>query len=212
MRVEIRVPAGLRAPLMTVPTYPDLPMEEVYVRDDKTDIPGVMLRKVGAGRVAYFPWDIDRTFWEVMSPDHGLVLANAVRWAANEDQPLRVEGPGLLDVALWKQQSSVTAHLVNLSNPMMMKGPFREVLPVGSQKVRLKLPEGAKARAVRFLVSEARAQWRQTGGWIETATPPIALHEVVAVDLEDWGSRLGRGRSDRLPPLPAAGRGTSSSA
>jgi hypothetical protein len=183
MRVELRVPAGLRAPLMTVPTYPDLPMEEVYVRDTKTDVPGVMLRDAGAGRVVYFPWDIDRTFWEVLDPDHGLVLANAVRWAANEEQPLRVEGPGLLDVALWEQKSSITAHLVNLSNPMMMKGLVREVLPVGPQRVRLRLPDGAKARAVRFLVSEARAQWRQTGAWIETTTPPIGLHEVVAVDL-----------------------------
>ena len=183
MRVEIRTTPGLRAPLMTVPTYPDLPMEEVYLRETKTDIPGVMVRSAGAGRVVYFPWDIDRTFWEVMNQDHGIVLANAVRWAANEEQPLSVQGPGVLDVALWKQQSSITAHLVNLSNPMMMKGPFREFLPVGPQKVRVKLPDGTKAREVKFLVSEAKAQWRQSGAWIEVSTPPISLHEVVAIDL-----------------------------
>lgn len=183
MRVEIRTAPGLRAPLMTVPTYPDLPMEEVYQRETKTDIPGVMVRPAGAGRVVYFPWDIDRTFWEVMSQDHGMLLANAVRWAANEEQPLRVQGPGVLDVSVWKQESSITAHLVNFSNPMMMKGPFREILPVGPQKVRVKLPDGAKAREVKFLVSGAKAQWRQSGAWIETTTPPIELHEVVAIDL-----------------------------
>lgn len=182
-RVEIRTPAGLRAPLMTVPTYPDLPMEEVYVRDTKTDIPGVMVRSAGSGRVVYFPWDIDRTFWEIMCPEHGVVLANAIRWAAQEEQPLQVQGQGILDVALWKQPSSVTAHLVNLTNPMMMKGPLREILTIGPQKVRVKLPEGAKARSVRFLVSEAKAQWRQNGTWVETTTPPIGLHEVVAIDL-----------------------------
>jgi len=182
-RVEIRTPPGLRAPLMTIASYPDLPMEEVYQRSTTTDIPGVIVRTVGAGRIAYFPWDIDRTFWEVMSPDHGIVLANAVRWAANEEQPLQVKGPGILDVALWKQQSSVTAHLVNLSNPMMLRGPFREILPIGPQKVRLKLPDEAKARDVRYLVAEVKAQWRQIGPWIEAATPPIGLHEVVAVDL-----------------------------
>ena len=182
-RVEIRTAPGLRAPLMTVPTYPDLPMEEVYVRDTHTDIPGVLVRQMGAGRVVYFPWDIDRTFWEVMSPDHGRLLANAVRWAADEEQPLDVTGPGIVDVSLWSQRSSVTAHLVNLSNPMMLRGPFREVLPVGPQKVRLKLPGNAQAREVHFLVSQAKAQWRQAGAWIETTTPPIGLHEVVAVDL-----------------------------
>jgi hypothetical protein len=182
-RVEIRTAPGLRAPLMTVPTYPDLPMEEVYVRDTATTIPGVMIHSSGSGRVVYFPWDIDRTFWEIMCPEHGIVLANAVRWAASEEQPLRVDGPGVLDVALWKQQSSVTVHLVNLTNPMMMKGPLREILPIGPQKVRVKLPDGAHARSVRFLVGEAKPQWRQNGAWIETTTPPIGLHEVVAIDL-----------------------------
>jgi hypothetical protein len=183
MRVEIRVPAGLRAPLMTVPTYPDLPMEEVYERESKTDIPGVMVRSVGSGRVVYFPWDIDRTFWELMNQDQGIVLANAVRWAANEEQPLRVQGPGVVDVALWKQPSSITAHIVNFTNPMMMRGPFREILQIGPQKVRVRLPEGARARDVKFLVSPAKPKWRQSGEWIETTTPPIDLHEVVAIDL-----------------------------
>lgn len=182
-RVEIRTAPGLRAPLMTVPTYPDLPMEEVYERDTRTTIPAVLLHSVGAGRVVYFPWDIDRTFWEVMDPDHGRVLANAVRWAANEEQPLQVQGPGVLDVSLWQQQNSLTAHLVNLSNPMMAKGPFREILPIAPQKVRVSLPEGTRAKTVRFLVSEAKAQWRQTGEWVETTTPAIGLHEVVAIDL-----------------------------
>jgi hypothetical protein len=143
----------------------------------------VIARAAGAGRVVYFPWDIDRTFWEVMSYDHGRVLANAVRWVANEEQPLVVKGPGLLDVALWQQQSSVTAHLVNLSNPMAMSGSFREILSVGPQKVRLKLPGGAQARDVHMLVSEGQASWIQRGAWVEVSTPPIDLHEVVAVDV-----------------------------
>ncbi|HUA85903.1 MAG TPA: ThuA domain-containing protein [Bryobacteraceae bacterium] len=182
-RVEITTPAGLREPLMTVPTYPDLPMEEVYVRDTTTNIPGVLVRPAGAGRVVYFPWDIDRTLWEVLNQDHAILLANAVRWAANEEQPLSVKGPGVIDVSLWRQESSITAHLVNLSNPMMMRGAFREILPVGPQQVRIKMPEAAKARALRFLVSEATPKWRQSGGWVETITPPIALHEVIAIDI-----------------------------
>ena len=58
-------------PLTRVPSYPDLPMEDVYPREAKTDIAEVYLREVGKGRVAYFPGDIDRTFWEVLDPDHG---------------------------------------------------------------------------------------------------------------------------------------------
>ena len=56
-------------------------MEQVYPRVPKTDMPGVFAREDGRGRVVYFPLDMDRTFWEVLSPDHGLLLRNAVDWA-----------------------------------------------------------------------------------------------------------------------------------
>ena len=50
----------------------------------------------------------------------------------------------------------MTVHLVNLTNPMMMKGPFRELIPVGEQQVVVRLPAGAKATKVHLLVAGAR--------------------------------------------------------
>jgi hypothetical protein len=67
-------------------------MEMVYPRTERTSAPQVFLREIGRGRVVYFPWDIDRVFWEVMSVDHGRLLANAVEWAANEERPVTVTG------------------------------------------------------------------------------------------------------------------------
>jgi hypothetical protein len=55
-------------------------MEKVYPRVAKTDISCLYLRKP-AGRVAYFPFDIDRTFWEVLSADHLKVMRNTLLWA-----------------------------------------------------------------------------------------------------------------------------------
>ena len=65
-------------PLTLIPSYPDLPMEKVYPARAEDRHPGGLLREVGAGRVVYFPWDIDRTFWEVLAVDHGMLLRNAV--------------------------------------------------------------------------------------------------------------------------------------
>ncbi len=170
-------------PLTLVPSYPDLPMEEVYPRQPRTDIPGVFLSENGRSRVVYFPWDIDRTFWEVLCVDHGKLLRNAVDWAGNEEKPATVSGHGVLDVTVWSQKDSLTVHMVNLTNPMMMKGPFREIIPVGEQRVRVRLPEGKKPAKVRFLVSGNVPSVRINSGYLETAVPSIALHEVLAIDL-----------------------------
>ncbi|MGE5646196.1 MAG: alpha-amylase family protein [Acidobacteriota bacterium] len=170
-------------PLTLIPSYPDLPMEEVYPRVPETDIPEVYLKEIGSARVVYFPWDIDRTFWEVLSPDHGKLLRNAVDWAANEPRPVVVTGPGTLDVTVWRQKDSMTVHLVNLTNPMMMKGPLREFIPIPSQKVTVKLPAGRKAKKVRLLAGGQTPRVEEANGTLTLTVASIRDHEVIAIDL-----------------------------
>ena len=182
-RVIVKPPMpGAYSPLTVVPTYPDLPMEEVFPRPAKTTEAGVFLRQVGRGRVVFFPWDVDRTFWNVLDVDHGKLIRNAVLWATNEHPPASVIGPGILDLAVWTQARSMTVHLVNLTNPMMMKGPVREIVPIPGQQVRILLPKERRVAAVRLLVSKTKPQYKQVNGAIELQTPPISLHEVIAID------------------------------
>jgi hypothetical protein len=94
-RIAVRSSQPFPSPLTLIPSYPDLPMEDVYPRVPHTDTRELYLRTVGNSRIVYIPWDIDRTFWDVMCIDHGRLLRNAIRWAANEPQPVEVEGPGL---------------------------------------------------------------------------------------------------------------------
>ncbi len=50
----------------------------------------------------------------------------------------------MLDVTVWKQKNSMTVHMVNLTNPMMMRPSFREMIPSPPQQLRLRLPEGKR--------------------------------------------------------------------
>lgn len=170
-------------PLTLIPSYPDLPMEEVFPRIPRTREPGVLAREVGRGRVVYFPSDIDRTFWEILNVDHLKLLRNAVHWATDEPAAVEVKGPGVLDLAVWTQRDSMTVHLVNLTNPMMMKGPVREIIPVPAQQVRITMPKGKRAGAVKLLVAGRPATFRHDGDAIELEVPSVGLHEVVAIDL-----------------------------
>jgi len=129
------------------------------------------------------PWDIDRVFWEVLCVDHGKLLGNAVDWAAGEERPVTVTGPGVLDVTLWRQKESMTVHLVNLTNPMMMKGPFRELIPIGPQRVRVRLPADAKPKRVHLLSAGTAPAFDVAGEWLSVTVPSILDHEVVAVDV-----------------------------
>jgi hypothetical protein len=169
-------------PLTRVPSYPDLPMEDVFPREPMTNISELFLRETAGGRVAYFPGDICRSFWEVLDADHGRLIANTVRWALDEPDVVSVNGHGVIDVNLWDQENSLTVHLVNLTNPMMMKGPIRELLPLGPQKVTMRLPASrGKPKEVRLLVSGAKVEPEIADGAARLTVPKILDHEVVAV-------------------------------
>jgi hypothetical protein len=157
-------------------------MEDVYARQAETDIRQVYLREVGKGRVAYIPGDLDRTFWQILSTDHSKLLRNTIRWALNEKPIITVEGPGIVDVAVWRQDRSMTVHLVNLTNPMMMKGPFKELIPVSAQ-VGVKIPENKRVTGVSLLMSGARPKFENKAGMITLDVPKILDHEIVALDL-----------------------------
>jgi hypothetical protein len=182
-RLQVTPTAQFPSPVTLIPTYPDLPMEDVYPRVAHTDTRELYLREMGKSRVAYIPWDINRTFWEVMSVDHGRLFRNVVTWALNEPPPVEVSGPGLIDVTAWRQRNSMTVHLVNLTNPMMMKRPLREVIPIGPLTVRVRLPEGARAGKVQLLTAGTSPRVDAAAGTLTVTVPSVEVHEVVAIDL-----------------------------
>jgi hypothetical protein len=182
-RLDVKSNLDFPSPVTLIPTYPDLPMEHVYPREPETDIRELYLRELGKSRIAYVPWDIDRTFWEILNVDHGMLLRNIISWATNEKPPVQVTGPGILDVTVWRQKKSMTVHLVNLSNPMMMKGPFREFIPIGEQKLQIKIPPNTKVKKIHLLVSDKSTGYEIRDDIVSLAVPSILDHEVVALDL-----------------------------
>jgi hypothetical protein len=174
---------ALPSPLTRIPAITNLPMEKTYWQVKHTDVPGVYLRQIGAGRVVYFPWDIDRLYWEVMAEDHGALLRNALEWAANEAPPVEVKGLGMFDVTVWRQKGSMTVHLVNLTNPMAMRPNARQLIPSPPQQVAVRLPQPAKAVRVQLLAAAREVPVQQAGGTVRLTVPSVLDHEVIAIDL-----------------------------
>jgi hypothetical protein len=127
------------------------------------------------------PADLDRRFARENQPDHGDLLANIVRWAAKDDMPLKVEGPGLIDVHLYRQESRLVLHLVNLTSAGTWRSPVHELVPVGPLKVAVRLPTGVGGGRVRSIVYNDTLDPRVDDGWVRFEIAPIADHEVVVI-------------------------------
>src|SRR5690242_4850187 len=67
----LKVAAGTTVPLTFIPPFPIYPPETSWMRQPKTDIPGLVLNTSNRARVAYLAGDIDRRFALDNLPDHG---------------------------------------------------------------------------------------------------------------------------------------------
>ena len=179
--VEVEALPGAGTPLMAVPDFPDLPMEEVYVRQ-APQAPAAVTTE-GRGRTVYFPWNLGGVFWEVLAADHQRLIENAVRWALNGRPRVEVAGKAVLDVAVREAETGLAVLMFNLTNPHMLKGPAREVWPVGPQRVSVTLPPGRHGATARLMVAGTEVPVTVSEGRAEADRPRHRDAGSVAPDL-----------------------------
>lgn len=170
-------------PLTFVPAFPTYPPETAWMREPKTDVPGLVLSEHGPSRVAYLPADLDRRYVREHLPDHALLLANLVRWAAGEHGvPLAVTGTGLIDCHVYEQPGRVIVHLVNLTSEATWRAPLDELIRVGPFTIDLRNPTALESRRVRLLVRGGEVPVRIANGAARIEIESILDHEVVVME------------------------------
>ena len=177
-----RVEAGTEVLTTYIPQFPTYPPEKAYMRTPKTDIPAIVVRTgSGGGRVVFIPADIDKQFGLLNLPDHADLLTNAVRWAAKEDFPLRVEGAGLLDCHVYEQPGRLIVHMVNLTNAATWRQPLDELISIGPFKLTVKLPAGVSGKKGQLLVSGRPVTLGVRSGSVTFDLESIQDHEVIVI-------------------------------
>jgi Hypothetical glycosyl hydrolase 6 len=175
----LRLDAGVEVLMTFIPEFPIYPPETAWMRQSKTDIPGLIINDKSKGRVAFVPADIDRLFSQHNLPDHGDLLGNLIRWAANENIPLHVEGLGLVDCQLYRQPGRMVLHLVNLTNSATWRQPIHELIPVGPFQMRIKLPGDMHVKNLDLLVSKQQIPFSINDCWVSFELKSVLDHEVM---------------------------------
>ena len=93
--------------LTVVPGFVQYPPELAYPPVSHTDEPAVVLREVGSSRLAYFPGDIERTFWLTGHGDLLRLLHNTIRWITQDEAVVHVDGDGFLEFFAWETHAGL---------------------------------------------------------------------------------------------------------
>jgi hypothetical protein len=178
----LRVAAGVRVLATFIPAFPAFPPETAWMREPRTAIPGLIVDERDGRRVAYVPALLDRRYAIDNLPDHGDLLANLVRWAARDSIALHVEGPGLLDVELYRQTDRLVLHVVNLTGVGSWRAPMEAIIPVGPITLRLRDPARRPSRVVRWRVGGRTERAVPRDGWLHLTLPLVREHELLVIE------------------------------
>jgi hypothetical protein len=178
----VKVDSGAQVLLTFIPPFITHPPEMAWMREPKTDIPGLILNTTaGGGRVAYLPADLDRQFARNNFPDHGDLLANLIRWAAKDDIPLQVESPGLINCNMYQQPGRIILHITNLTSDGTWRKPTHEYIPIGPITVKIKLTKDVKGENLKLLVADQKISAAVKDGWSQFEISSILNHEVIVL-------------------------------
>ncbi|HLM97665.1 MAG TPA: alpha-amylase family protein [Bryobacteraceae bacterium] len=181
---EFRVPTqatGADTVLVVLPPYPAFPPEMVYPRSEPAMEPAIVLREHGRSRLAYIPGDIDRSFWRSGDPDLSRLIKNVIRWLIRDRAPVSVAGDGIIETFAWENEPGFALHLLNYTNPNMLRGWFTGTYPVGPQLVRAELPEGINGARVDLLRAGTSVPLKRNGRTVEFTVPGVRDYEVAVI-------------------------------
>jgi len=104
-----------------------------------------------------------------------------IRWVARDNIPLRVEGPGLIDCHLYRQNNHLILHIVNLTSAGTWRAPAEELISIGPFHIQVSLPKDIRTRNARLLVSGDKHRLTTKDGWVSFEIKSIVDHEVAVL-------------------------------
>jgi hypothetical protein len=169
--------------LTVVPGFVQYPPELAYPPASHTDEPAIVLREVGESRIAYFPGDIERTYWLTGHGDLLRLMHNTIRWLTRDESVVHVQGEGFVEMFAWETSPGYAIHLLNYTTPNAHHGWVRDTYRLGPQTVSMKLPAGVNVKSVEVLHAEQKVPFHVENGTLNFTIPRVEDYEVAAITI-----------------------------
>lgn len=162
-----------------IPDFPIFPPETSWMREPRTNLPAITVKTSPAGgKLIWFVADIDRCFARDESFEHGLLLANAVRWALGKTSKVHLSGThGVITADLYQQGDR---HILHLNNRLLLSripGRQYDLVPIGPVEVRVR----TSASTVDLRVGGKAVAATREGDELVFTVDQILDHEVAVL-------------------------------
>ena len=166
----------------------------------ETARPAIVANSYGTGRAVYFSFPAGAMYATVSYWEAKVLLANAVRWAANAPAPAELDAPLCVELTVWDQpdEDRRVFHIINVQSDIGRtiatyaagRGAatgenlhvIQEILPVRDIMLRFRIPEGKTVQRVMLQPSGLELEPEMDGDWAAVRVPEVWVHEAVVAE------------------------------
>jgi len=154
------------------------PPEKVFTDKVETDKPGLILKEIGRGRLAYLPWDAGALYYRYSSHHHAGLLKDLIDHLLDGKRQLTTDAHPLVEITLMRQprRNRTLVHFVNLSGHSQTA--WFDPVPMRGLRVSV---EGEFA-AARWVRGASDLPLRRQSGRSEFTLPELGGYEVVVLE------------------------------
>jgi hypothetical protein len=117
------------SPITFIPPSMYGPPEFVHIDWKDTDDPGLLMKEIGKGQLAWLPWNIGGLYYRHSSEAHAKLLSDLVDTMLPQGRQLKSNAHPLVEITFMRQNNRRLIHFINLSghadtayfNPVPMK-------------------------------------------------------------------------------------------
>lgn len=149
------------------------PPELVGVDWKETSNPGLVLRNIGKGTIAWLPWDIGGLYYRHSSEAHSSLLSDLINHLLPAGRQLITDAHPLVQITLMRQKDRQLMHFVNLTGHA--DTAYFKPIPMTEIHVRVK---GA-FRSANALRSNRMIAVKNDRGYSEFTVPALDEYELV---------------------------------
>ena len=160
-------------------------LAETYDRGNRRTLgPAITSHTFGKGRAIYIGSGLEAIYAETLMEPLRDYFATLLDPILANGRTYEVEArPGLLPHYRASKEHLLLDLLANTGNKSKALLAREHYLPIEQVKVRVRLPEGRKVKAVNLLRAGGTLKWSVSNGWAELVVPRILIHETVHVEL-----------------------------
>jgi hypothetical protein len=169
----LQVQAEAGSPITFIPPSMYGPPEFVHIDWKDTDDPGLLVKDIGKGKLAWLPWDIGSLYYRHSSEAHCGLLGDLVNSMLPQGRQLTTNAHPLVEITFLHQKGRHQMHFINLSGHA--DTAYFNPISMTNIKVRVK----GNFQSARALRSGETIAITKSGGYAEFTLPSLDEYELL---------------------------------